>query len=78
MFQIRLFYSLRASCVHNLQLAQISNPIKRDLKSQSVEMTATNRNEGVFMFHIHLKTAQSIGIKASLKVGDLSLNLHEK
>jgi hypothetical protein len=37
-------------------------------------MAATNRNEGMFMFHIHLKTAQPIGIKASLEVGALSLS----
>ncbi len=41
-------------------------------------MGTTNRNEGVFMIHIHLKTAQPIGIKASLEVGDLSPNLREK
>ncbi len=78
MFQIRALYSPRVLCVCNLQLAQFSNPTKRDLKSQAVEMAATNRNEGVFMFHIHLETAQSIGIKASLEVGDLFPNLHEK
>jgi hypothetical protein len=53
---------------HICFLSRISKSLKsnsgtEDLKTEAVKMGATKRNEGVFRFHKHLKTAQTIGIK---------------